>query len=115
MPNTREKLIEALRAIAHENCFGSIEKIADHLIANGVTIQQWIPVTERLPQEDLPVGALCEVVQVLLDDGSVTIGWCNRGLRCWFHMPVRETKMVGHDYENTPVIAWQPLSQPPKP
>ena len=38
MPNTREKLIEALRAIARENCFGSIEKIADHLIANGVTI-----------------------------------------------------------------------------
>lgn len=38
MPNTREKLIEALNAIAHENCFGSIEKIADYLIANGVTI-----------------------------------------------------------------------------
>ena len=24
--------------------------IADHLIANGVTTQQWIPVTERLPE-----------------------------------------------------------------
>ena len=50
MANTREKLIELFRAIAHENCFGSIEKIADHLIANGVTIQQWIPVKERLPE-----------------------------------------------------------------
>ena len=27
------------------------EKIADHLIANGVTVQEWIPVTERLPEE----------------------------------------------------------------
>ena len=26
--------------------------IADHLIANGVTVQEWTPVTERLPQED---------------------------------------------------------------
>lgn len=78
MPNTREKLIEALRAIAHENCFGSIEKIADHLIANGVVVskmetatiatdnpvgdkltptadnvsavQQWISVKDRLPE-----------------------------------------------------------------
>lgn len=75
---------------------------------------RWIPVAERLPQEDLPFGALCEVVQVLLNDGSVTIGWCNRGLRCWFHMPIQQSKMVGHEFENTPVIAWQPLAQPPK-
>lgn len=27
------------------------ETIADTLIANGVTIQRWIPVTERLPEE----------------------------------------------------------------
>lgn len=26
--------------------------IADHLIGNGVTIQKWIPVTERLPERD---------------------------------------------------------------
>ena len=35
----REKLIELFRAVAHENCFGSIENIADPLIANGVTLQ----------------------------------------------------------------------------
>ena len=70
----REKLIELFRAVAHENCFGSIENIADHLIANGVTLQsrdcywateqaykngyeqgkkdavKWIPVAERLPE-----------------------------------------------------------------
>ena len=29
----------------------STSRIADHLIANGVTVQRWIPVTERLPEE----------------------------------------------------------------
>lgn len=28
----------------------SNDDVADHLIANGVTIQKWIPVTERLPE-----------------------------------------------------------------
>lgn len=77
-------------------------------------IPRWIPVTERLPQEDLPLGALCEVVQVLLKDGTVTVGFCNRGFRAWFYLPIEKTKFVGHEYEKTPVIAWQPLAQPPK-
>ena len=28
-----------------------IANIADHLLANGVTVQRWIPVTERLPED----------------------------------------------------------------
>lgn len=27
-------------------------QVADHLLANGVTIQRWIPVTERLPEKN---------------------------------------------------------------
>ena len=45
MDNTREKLIELLKS-------GGVAfpiSTADHLIANGVTVQKWIPVTERLP------------------------------------------------------------------
>ena len=65
MPNTREKLIELLEAdpclcfaldcvgdckyAKLKNCFG--ERYADHLISNGVTVQQWIPVSDRLPEE----------------------------------------------------------------
>ena len=96
MPNTREKLIELLEARRREasEVLGSMNKgfgawYADHLIANGVTInrgtedtpvaynlsptearfllkengeliplttcQQWIPVSERLPEEYEPV------------------------------------------------------------
>lgn len=34
----RERLIELLKAIAHENCFWSVERIADYLLANGVIV-----------------------------------------------------------------------------
>ena len=35
---------------------------------------QWIPVTERLPQE---TGEVCKVVNLLMDNGLVTAGWLN--------------------------------------
>lgn len=119
MPNTREKLVDLLESAESAVYWdssdkGFIEKIADHLIAHGVTVQAWIPVKDRLPQDDLPFGALCEIVQVLLDDGTVTVGWCNRGLECWYYMPIQAAYFVGHDYNKTPVVAWKPLSQPPK-
>ena len=68
MPNTREKLIELLNEAEEyevntcmfhsecedcpgrkygDNCRDCLK--ADHLIANGVTVQEWIPVSERLP------------------------------------------------------------------
>lgn len=74
----------------------------------------WISVSERLPQEDLPVGAVCEVVQVLLQYGEVSVGWCNRDLKCWYYLPINDTRFVGHGYGLTPVVAWKPLSEPPR-
>lgn len=128
----REKLIELLfvgQVLADAECDKQAECnkcqysapnacrvgfIADHLIANGVTIQRWIPVTERLPQEDEPLGATCEQVQVLLADGTVTTGWCNRFRKLWYHLPWGDTHFYAYPYEHTPVIAWQPLAEPPK-
>ena len=58
MPNTREKLIELLKS-AYGKSFNAphlaeheIEPLADHLIANGVTVQKWISVKDRLPEQD---------------------------------------------------------------
>lgn len=110
-----EKLVELIRRAITIWDKGDVSvAIAEHLIANGVTVQEWISVNEHLPQDDLPFGALCEIVQVLLDDGTVTVGWCNKGLKCWYYMPIQATNFVGHDYNKTPVVAWKPLSQPPK-
>lgn len=67
MPNTREKLIELLKTVQHSGVVYQQSQmderkynakqihnidVADHLIANGVTVQEWIPVTERLPEKD---------------------------------------------------------------
>lgn len=44
-----------------------VAEIAEHLIQNGVTIQQWIPVTERLPDKNVPVlvfsGGHCYIAE----------------------------------------------------
>lgn len=74
---------------------------------------KWIPVTERLPQEGEHKWITCEVVQVLLNDGAVTVGYCNRGQKLWYHLPLAHTFFVGSSYEKTPVVAWQPLAEPP--
>ena len=43
--DVREKLIDLLKQIKYV----SVENAANILIDNGVTVQEWIPVTERLP------------------------------------------------------------------
>lgn len=62
----REKLIELIFSTPRELSIGmrngksfmSVAKIADHLIANGVTVQEWIPASEP-PKDDLPVLVTC--------------------------------------------------------
>lgn len=63
MDELREKLIKILSEDnAYPDCANCqtpvghcnrcvLERHADHLIANGVTVQQWIPVSERVPTE----------------------------------------------------------------
>ena len=46
MPNTREKLIELIQSAVDGCATYWAGLIADHLIANGVTVQKWIPVSE---------------------------------------------------------------------
>ena len=120
--DVREKLVElikdgirkGLRAKGDDRLDYSFEDVADYLIAHGVTVQEWIPVKERLPQENEPEGALCEDVQVLLNNGKVSVGWCNRRTKLWYHMDYGEDYFTSNDYDHTPVVAWMPLAQPPK-
>ena len=87
---------------------------ADNLIANGITVQEWISVKKHLPQENEPEGTVCELVQVLLVNGDVSTGWCNRRTKLWWHFSYGASDFIDYDYDHTPVIAWQPLAQPPK-
>ena len=104
MDNIREKLaklIEESRIRKTENegyCICGSHIIADHLIANGVTVQEWIPVSERLPQHGDIV--LCNTryrYEVLQWDGRAN-RWVNN-----FMNPKKEY-----------VTHWMPLPTPPK-
>ena len=60
MSDTREKLIELFDIIIRPGQ-KTLGDIADHLIANGVTVQEWIPVSERLPESGVHVLLCCEI------------------------------------------------------
>ena len=56
--DVREKLIEILRKpIFPHELVDPTEAVADYLLDNGVTVQEWISVTERLPEDDSDVLA----------------------------------------------------------
>jgi hypothetical protein len=50
MDNLKEKLISMIQEAVGGCARHWASLIAAHLIANGVTVQEWIPVTERLPE-----------------------------------------------------------------
>ena len=82
----REKLIELLK-----ECFDKamdFDEKADHLIENGVTIQRWIPVTERLPDIWQNVLSVSKYGKVIVDyvftDGS---WWSGRDVTHWMPLP----------------------------
>ena len=110
----REKLIELLNRWP---CFGTAEEHADHLIANGVTVQEWIPVTERPPEVaskhksyrhsyTKSIRVLCACVQ---KDGKKMVkeGYCE----FWDDYPEPIWKIPG---TIDSVTHWMPLPQPPK-
>ena len=114
--DVREKLVELLSEKCMETCkqrkgyVCSVEECkrnkekccgfyADHLIANGVTVQEWVSVKDGLPKNGK------EGVLIALRWGEVDIGWCEDGR--W------DSEFV-NEYEDGEVTHWMPLPQPPK-
>ena len=54
--DVREKLVELIESARYWGSNTS-EEIADHLIANGITLHEWISVKDRLPENNQ--WALC--------------------------------------------------------
>ena len=90
---------------------------ADHLIANGVTVQEWINSEEMLPE--FPCLAVdVNGNSVFIPDGILTIKdkhgeWCiNASLAKEFRL-INGAKIDVLIWENR-IAYWMPLPQPPK-
>ena len=110
--DVREKLIEILRKpIFPHELVDPIEAVADYLLDSGVTVQEWISVKDRLPDNKEHDWVLAQVVE---DNG-------------YMHIPrVMEYRQAKDDwFEETygwlsehnglfSVTHWMPLPPPPK-
>ena len=122
--DVRERLVEILKQAPFEGKVldewwweEKIARIADHLIANGVTVQEWISVKERLPEIvstckryrstiKKSIRVLCVCVQ---KSGKTMVkeGYCE-----WYNdYPEPRWQIPGTIDE---VTHWQYLPQPPK-
>ena len=98
--DVREKLVKLIESARYWGSNTS-EEIADHLIAHGVTVQEWIPVTERLPKNGVRVLAL-------YDDGIMRIG-ISRG-----YFPSIVSRTNTKSFGIAEVTHWMPFPPPPK-
>lgn len=74
-----------------------VEAIADHLIANGVTVQRWVPITGRLPEEN-------KKVLVCLSSKVTVVAYLRENI--WY---VAWNRAVLNN-----ITHWMPLPEPPK-
>lgn len=77
------------------------ERVADHLVAHGVTIQRWIPVSERLPKEGQSVLVYRESKKMIAPHVSL----------CTYH-GTREKNEWSRRTDH--VMYWMPLPEAPK-
>ena len=80
---------------------GFIEKIASNLIAHGVTVQEWIPVKDRLPEHgDVVLCFMKFGEHRILQWDNVSSWWLGYG--------------QGDDWQKSDVTHWSKMPQPPK-
>ena len=112
--DVREKLVEliidAKRTDPETGSFA--EYLADHLIANGVTVQEWISVKDRLPETD-GIYIVCDCRlngnQWIHTDGfrKASSSWCE--LHGMYYDDV-----YGRYSEQDKFTHWMPMPNPPK-
>jgi hypothetical protein len=107
--NVHSELMGLLQRTPYIRCEDVNRQYAvNWLMNNGVTVQKWIPVTERLPE-----GA--ELVLIHCKNGAMFVGYCGKQYcdyeRRWrIKTALNSTKLLNLGR----VTHWMPLPQPPK-
>ena len=98
--DVREKLVELLDRFVYDEWYGNGD-IAEKLISNGVTVQEWISVEDRLPEDESDVLAYLSIGE----EGRIYPANYAKGVwfDCIFNAPVTES-----------TTHWMPLPEPPK-
>ena len=79
--DVREKLIELLTNSQQLDVLDwatGWEEAANYLIAHGVTVQEWISVDDRFPEDDLPKDTKKKMIRCLVYTDKGTIKPCVR-------------------------------------
>ena len=106
--DVREKLVEILKQAPFEGKVldewwweEKIKRIADHLISNGVTVQEWISVRDRLPEKGE------DVLVFNIRENWTGFAWLR---------PDETWTALGFDFpfDLGEVTHWMPLPEPPK-
>ena len=109
--DVREKLVQLLKDIMPLFTF---EEQVDHLIANGVTVQEWISVKDRLPDA---TGRYLAVKKRIAPDalgGNRTDIVILRFFEdSGFKMPIHIPNWINEEI-NEEITYWMPLPEPPK-
>ena len=99
----------------HTSCYG---ETADYLLAHGVVVRRWIPVTERLPEKD---GSYLCFSQYLGSGWCSVRGFARDGRKKDEYDFQRRWKNVWYDYDSEygycvidSITHWMPLPEPPK-
>ena len=119
MCGTREKLIELLGDVQYLG--GLEEKVADHLIANGVILDyqvsssKWIPVTEMVPESHVErMDDLGETLYYVCSD--FVLGYTDHGqFVCVQHLVEDEKDYWIDDFGTEYTVThWMPLPENPE-
>ena len=123
--DVREKLVELLKSVLpnfrnNMAYWGEkpIYEFADCLLANGVTVQEWISVKDRLPEKD---GAYLVTTNSFGNRQSVKLRWFAKDGENVDAYDLAGQKDVWYLYDIecgyvsiNSVTHWMPLPQPPK-
>ena len=108
--DVREKLIDILRKpIFPHELVDPIEAVADYLLDSGVTVQEWIPVDDRMPDSCGFPCLLCgenSFGQIRVFEGFT--GYMERGKLEW------HSNQKDIDIDVWTITHWMPLPKPPK-